>query len=217
VRPAFHRTYTTCAILSSQIRLISDTQPTRLQAYTHRRSPTRTRSCRSSLAPIGARLSAKTHRNRVASLPPFKHPHPNLPFPMSLFPLSLWDHRRQEQGWRGVWNVLSHVLPPAGGGDRWGVSLGVPPHPHFPPREGKGYHPSRNAAERFTWRLCPPGAGRVRVRRDAGRALVGRSRSTVRGLKALVVPMPRGRPASHLFPPRGHKARRTRVSPLGAR
>ncbi len=41
--------------------------------------------------------------------------------------LLLEGPRRQVKDWEGMWNVLSHVLPPGGGGYRWGVSLGFPP------------------------------------------------------------------------------------------
>jgi hypothetical protein len=44
-------------------------------------------------------------------------------------------HGRQDKNGEGMWNILSHVLPPCGGGYRWGVSLGVPPILTFP-REG---------------------------------------------------------------------------------
>ncbi len=40
-----------------------------------------------------------------------------------------------------MWTVVSHVLPPDGGGYRWGVSLGVPPILTFPHEGGRDIIP----------------------------------------------------------------------------
>ena len=69
-------------------------------------------------------------------------------------------HRRQDQAWRGMWHVVSHVLPPGGGGDRWGVSLGVPPILTFLHQGGREITPLAVRLSALPGAYAPGGRGK---------------------------------------------------------